>query len=262
VDVLVDGHAHIYPFFNLQIALDAVFNALRDKYPTTPRIVCLAERHDCNVFDQLKKTQEFTGESEYKVEDCGAYLRVASRKSYSICYFLPGRQIVTAEKIEILALNSTAKFQDGVTAVDAVYGALDVGALPVVAWSPGKWFFQRRGVVERLLEKFGPKEIALGDTSLRPMGWTTPVLIREAIKACYKVLSGSDPLPLAGEETRLGSYMTAIGNGKLESTPDDRIGQLLLDQNVNLSSVGSRGSFFDVGKRISRNFIASRSVIT
>ena len=262
MDVLVDGHAHIYPFFKLQIALEAIFNTLGDKYPTTPRIICLAERHDCNIFDQLKKTHEFTSEGDYKVEDCSAYLRVLSRNSSSICYFLPGSQIVTAENIEILALNSTAKFEDGLKAVDAVYGALDVGALPVVAWSPGKWFFQRRRVVEGLLEKFGPKEIALGDTSLRPIGWSTPVLIREAINLRYKVLSGSDPLPLAGEEIQLGSYMTAIENCKLDGAPDDTIGHFLLNDNVMLRSVGSRGSLFDVGKRISRNYLASRRVIS
>ena len=249
---LVDGHAHIYPSFSLHMALQAATNALHDSHPNTPRVICLAEPAGCNVFEQLSRFPHL-GDDGFMIRVDDGCLRVESVNSSPLCYLLPGRQVVTAENIEVLALNVKDDIPSGLPAVDTVKRAVDLGALPVLAWSPGKWFFKRKAVIERVLETFGPKEIAIGDTTLRPVGWSTPQLMRSALDAGYRVLCGSDPLPFPGEECRLGSYMTELCWDGPKLQPSELISGFLKNKQIDTRSVGSRGNIGSVASRIVRN---------
>ena len=117
-----------------------------------------------------------------------------------------GRQIACAERVEILALGTRATFRDGLPASDAVAAALDAGALPVLAWGVGKWLGARARLVESLLRRWPAEDLALGDTSLRPVFWPTPGPMAQAPTLGRRVLHGSDPLPPAFEESRAGQY--------------------------------------------------------
>ena len=258
MEILVDSHAHIYPFFNIVEALDHLVAPATRRYPGIPRIACLAERYGYNLFDELVQGRVDGCQERYliEVDQDGDSLQVVCRSSNVHCFILPGRQVVTAENIEILALNTVHHIADGMPAVDTVSSALEVGALPVVAWAPGKWFFRRRAVVEHLLKVFNPRQLALGDSSLRPVGWPTPVLMRRAVAAGYRVLCGSDPLPFAGEEKRLGCYMSAVKTGVPLPSPRRLISSLLANQEIVLYPVGSRGSPVQVAARIARNAMA------
>ena len=258
MEILVDSHAHIYPFFNIVEALDHLVAPATRRYPGIPRIACLAERYGYNLFDELVQGRVDNGQDRYliKAGQDGGSLQVVCRSSDAHCFILPGRQIVTAENIEILALNTVHRIAEGMPAVDTVSSALEAGALPVVAWAPGKWFFHRRAVVEQLLKVFDPRQLALGDSSLRPVGWPTPVLMRQAAAAGYRVLCGSDPLPFAGEEKRLGCYMSAIKTGAPVPSPRRLISSLLTNQDIFLHPAGSRGSPVQVAARIARNAMA------
>ena len=119
---------------------------------------------------------------------------------------IPGRQIACAERVEILALGTEATFNDGIPAKDAIRRVADAGALPVLAWGLGKWMFKREKVVEDLLATFKPSELAIGDSSMRPVFWREPRLMRQARAAGFRILHGSDPLPPKSEETRAGQY--------------------------------------------------------
>lgn len=254
---LVDGHAHIYPSFSLSIALRSASSALGDLYPNTPRVICLAEPADCNVFEQLSRFPHL-GDDGLLIRVDDGCLRVESGNSSPLCFVLPGRQVVTAENIEVLALNVKDDIQNGLSAVDTVRCAIDLGALPVLAWSPGKWFFERKAVIERVLETFGPAEIAIGDTTLRPVGWSTPQLMRSALDAGYRVLCGSDPLPLPGEERRLGSYMTELCRNGPRVKPSEMISGFLKNNDTETRPVGSRGNIGSVASRIVRNAFERR----
>jgi hypothetical protein len=122
----------------------------------------------------------------------------------------PGRQVVARERVEILALTLEEAVADGRTAVDTVAEILDLGGVPVVGWAPGKWFFERGEVVRGLLDRFAPGDLLIGDTSLRPLGWGEPRLMRAGRERGFGVVAGSDPLPAAGEEAWLGRYAARL----------------------------------------------------
>jgi hypothetical protein len=170
---------------------------------------------------------------------------------------VPGQQVITKENIEVLSLNCLKRVAEGNSAIETVRDILAMGGLPVVAWAPGKWFFKRGEVVQSLIDQFSPSELALGDTTLRPLGWVVPSIMRAARRRGFKILYGSDPLPFSGEETTPGSYATLIQSIKYSNVNDiPNPGELLngvLSEDLQIQSVGSRGTFPRVLKRLYRN---------
>jgi hypothetical protein len=148
---------------------------------------------------------------------------------------------------------------DGLAAEDAVGRVSSTGALPVLPWAPGKWFGGRGRLVATLMDRFGPSAVALADTALRPIGWPTPVLIRRGLREGFRVLAGSDPLPFAGEEGRIGRYATVV-DGPLD--PDEAaasILRLLGPGGPPLLTVGRRPCFPATALRLLRHARAKRA---
>jgi hypothetical protein len=115
-----------------------------------------------------------------------------------------GRQIVTRERLEILALAMRAAIPDGLPAGDVIRRIIAAGGIPVLAWSPGKWLFGRGQPARDLVAS--DRRLSLGDTPLRPALWPEPRLMQLARARGAAVLPGSDPLPFAGEERYAGTY--------------------------------------------------------
>jgi len=125
-------------------------------------------------------------------------------------HLVAGRQIVTAERIEVLGLAMPGRVDDGRPAPDTVAAVQAAGGVPVLAWAPGKWFFARGRVVLDIIARHPPGALLLGDTTLRPTVWPEPAIMRAARKRGYGIAAGSDPLPFAGEEARMGAYASVI----------------------------------------------------
>lgn len=113
-----------------------------------------------------------------------------------------GSQIVTTESIEILALGSLERFPDGETADTTLNRVHDSDALAVVPWGAGKWFGRRGRLVERLLRS--GNHVCLADNAGRPSFWPRGTLFALAEELGRPILSGSDPLPLRGQELSVG----------------------------------------------------------
>ncbi len=253
----IDTHVHIYPFYRVEHALESVIENLARTGENTIKIACLTERYDCDIYSELATSPRPEVAARFHIENHENYLLIRRRESTGEFYLAPGQQIITKENIEVLSLSCLKRVAEGNSAVDTVRDILELGGIPVVAWAPGKWFFKRGEVVKSLIDRFSPSELALGDTTLRPVGWFVPLIMRAARRRGYKILYGSDPLPFKGEERTPGSYATLI-QGINQSTggeiPDP--GQLLsgaLAQDLPLKSTGSRGSFPSVLKRLYLN---------
>lgn len=121
-----------------------------------------------------------------------------------------GRQIVTSERIEVHALGTRAKFADGAEAQTILTAIEAVGALTVLPWGVGKWLGGRGQIVEDILTSSDSRVYA-SDNGGRPAMWRERRfdLIRNR-----PLLRGSDPLPLAGEEYRVGEFGSWL-EGKL-----------------------------------------------
>ncbi len=208
--LVVDTHVHLYDCYDLRAAFSAAFENLRSIAGETNAAVsaiCMVERSGQRVFQQLG-CQERTIGLEFDISEApGGDALIVSRGSDRV-FVLPGRQVVTRERIEILGLFLPTEVVDGLSAEETLQAIHDAGGLPVLCWAPGKWLFRRGKLVRRLIEKNTPDSLLVGDTSLRPRLWPEPALQKLALHRGMKRVYGSDPLPFSGEERLIGSYVT------------------------------------------------------
>jgi hypothetical protein len=93
--------------------------------------------------------------------------------------------------------------------------------------------------VDDLLERTDLPRFLLGDNAHRPRGATTPRLLRKANERGLPVLPGTDPLPLAGEHERAGSFGGVTRRAGARSEPGTVV-RALLDGDLHLDTRGSR----------------------
>jgi len=271
--LVVDSHAHLYPCYTLEKALEAAsFNlstlakeALNKGEQTgselspVTRVLVLTERQDCHFYDSLASGQYHTHGYRLTLlranEGKGSVLMVLANHGGPF-YILPGRQVITAERLEILALGTREAIQNGYPWMKALEEIAGRGAYPVLCWSPGKWLFKRGRVVAEILSTVKPTELSIGDTALRPQGFPKPLLMRKAERAGFAVLAGSDPLPVPGEEECLGSYGTLLDAIVDESRPFSSILKALRGQG---RIVGRRHHLLKAAGRLIRNWATAHA---
>ena len=118
---------------------------------------------------------------------------------------LAGRQVATREGLEVLALGTRSAFEDGRGLDESVAAVQAAGALAVLPYGFGKWSGRRASLVERYLET-APRPFFLGDNGGRLALSPAPRAFALAAERGIVVLPGSDPLPLPGEDQKVGRY--------------------------------------------------------
>jgi len=250
---ILDTHLHLYPCFDLPLA----FNQFLDNTAglggaQTARVACLAERFDCNYYDSIASGQTlldgFTpGDSQ------DGQITLTRDKDLLSLSLLPGRQVISSEKIEILALGCPQRIEDGQPALDVIYQIMQLGHVPVLPWSPGKWFGARGELIKRLIGELKAGDFLIGDTPLRPYGWTTPRLMKSAQNKGFSIVAGSDPLPFSGEENWLGAYCTVAQTQK-NFTANELLHALKnQQQDVIWENLGKRTHIFSLFNRLRKN---------
>jgi hypothetical protein len=217
--VLVDGHVHIYDCFSVPRLFDAAAanfaaaaRALRSG--VYDAVLCLVES-DKEHFVEGVRTRRlgrvWRGQHGFwEVEPSGEPETFVVRCGSSRLRVIAGRQLVTRERLEVLALGTTAPLRDG-EPMDATLSAVrSAGAAAVLPWGVGKWLGSRGAVVARVLADPGWRDVFLGDNGNRPAVGPEPAHFTAARRCGRGVLPGSDPLPLPGEESRVGGYGFAV----------------------------------------------------
>ena len=213
--MFVDAHVHIHDCFDFQDFLGAAarnfsFHAsLLETKMDSRFVLCLTETCGTSKFGELTRQIDDPGPhaERWTIQKSGEEnCLVASHPSQGSIAIVAGRQIVTAERLEILGLGLLASPEDGQPISDVIKFVADCGAIPVLPWGFGKWMGGRRHVVRELIDKFGDGSLYLGDNSGRPRIMPTPAEFALAEKAGMKKLPGSDPLPFASEYDRAGSF--------------------------------------------------------
>jgi hypothetical protein len=219
--VLADTHVHIYPCFDAGRAINyAISNMSRIRRSLGHNnlefdvkfVLFLTERSDCNFFHDIATSKVPLARNGWKIKLLEEGKSISLTKDDSALYLFPGAQIATLEHLEVLALGTTTKFKDGLSLLESIRAVIDDGSLPVLPWSPGKWTFQRGRKIYEAITTFSPERLLLADNALRPYGWREPSLISKAKNAGFRVLGGSDPLPVPGEEQRIGSYCVLLAD--------------------------------------------------
>lgn len=207
-----DTHVHAYPHFDLGRLFRESLRSLGRLEAGAVSAIFLTERHDCHVFAELSHRASAAPELmkvEAGTEPGALWVTMAPDQRLLV---IAGRQIVTAERLEVLCLTADAEVRDGLPIRAALAATREAGGIPVIPWSPGKWTGSRARLIRHLLDDSGVAPFLLADSSLRPRGWPRPAAFRHAERRGIGILAGSDPLPLPGQEARAGTYGIVTGD--------------------------------------------------
>ncbi len=268
-NLIIDAHVHIYDFYDKESVFVSALANLK-KIGTKEKIsnpyfgLALTERYDSSFFRETFKNEKVEGLPGCRVEritDGGKALRVYSADSEPIL-ILPGRQIVSTERLEILSFLVDIDLKDRALSFSEIFKIIwSEGGIPVVNWAPGKWLFKRGQIIRELIESDEYRPILLGDTSLRPNIYPEPQLMKLGRKFGVKTIAGSDPLPFAGEETLIGSYGMILPEFDPENPIASIKNQILKsgiggDTTTVLRKVGRRSDVFSFINRMSKLYIS------
>lgn len=211
----VDGHAHFHPCFSADGFLDAAARNVGRWGPSAAEAGGPAGRVDLCLMLADPAGRDSLGALSAGLADAGRWelrrtaeevSRLALGEGGESIALVAGRQVATEEGLEVLALATDADVPGGRPARATVDASLAAGAVTVVPWGFGKWWFRRGRVVRSLVESVDHPLFFLGDNGGRPRAAPEPSLFRRARRRGTAVLPGSDPLPFSREEGRVGSY--------------------------------------------------------
>lgn len=214
--IIIDTHVHIHSLYNVADVLDSAYlnfaNEAR-KYSAENFIgvLCvysLKANSDCK---SIFKSEGNTLTWKFNQIDSNTVEALSGQKKILI---KTGYQVVSSEGIEILVLTDRAKDFFGINAEVVVEAALRENLLVILPWGVGKWFGKRGVIVNNIIKKFDSK-IFLGDNSSRPWFWWRVPQFILAGNLNTKVLKGSDPLSIAGEENIIGTAGVVCQHDKL-----------------------------------------------
>jgi hypothetical protein len=208
--VLCDAHVHYYKCFNVENFLDSAYENFYKQACRLGRqsdflpMLLLSEAKQDNWFNCLKSnTIKSKNWSFTATEEPDSILAINS--SGNKLLIINGRQIVTSENLEILALATNNVLEDGKPLNSVIKWIKDQQVIPVIPWGFGKWWGKRGKILSQVLATTNSDGVFLGDNSGRPWFLGQPQHFVQAIRDQRLILPGSDPLPFAREERRPGS---------------------------------------------------------
>ncbi|MGF1542166.1 MAG: hypothetical protein ACFCU5_17275, partial [Pleurocapsa sp.] len=245
--IIADAHVHLHDYFDLNLLFDSALNnfhnhaqkeANRDNYAA---ILLLTEISGQNKFNEVKKYTLGDNQLEnwnVSTTQENVSLSISDRSNRHL-FLIAGRQIVTAENLEVLALITEENFTDGLSLEVTIHQIIQSNGIPVLPWGVGKWMGQRGKLLNKLLAENNFPMMFLGDNSGRPVFWSRPVQFQQAEKQGMRILPGTDPLPLNSEVSRPGSFGFTIKNSLNCDRPGEHLKQMLLDPHISLQPYGS-----------------------
>jgi hypothetical protein len=140
---------------------------------------------------------------------------LAAHDSGDKVLLLAGRQIASRERFEVLALGTELDLPSGESLSDTIAGVRGEGAVAVIPWGFGKWWFRRRKLLADTLASLNEGGVFVGDNGGRPRAIPRSTLFELAASRGIYNLPGSDPLPLPWEVRKPGR-LGAVLEGPLD----------------------------------------------
>ncbi len=249
--IFVDAHVHIYDCFDLEKFFDSAFANFKSEASRLGQedafiaILLLTETSKDNWFQRLTSyacskvgigNKTISG-WKFHPTDENCSLRVLHGGGQSIL-LIAGRQIVTAEDLEVLALLTDRRFKDGAPLEGLIQAVGNSDGIPVVPWGFGKWTGRRGMILSNLLESSKASELFLGDNGGRAAFLPPPYHFKLAASKGIRVLPGSDPLPFHSESHRAGSFGFSLEGSISPDQPGRDFRQILLDPSTRPRAYG------------------------
>lgn len=244
---IVDAHVHVHPCFDtvafFDAAADHLARAAHAAGASDARFALLLTE---SAGDTFFRDRAPTADDDREERVRGWKIRasaepdswVAVRRDRTSIHVIAGRQIVTAEGLEVLALCRDVDIPDGAAIRDVVAAAREAGAVPVVPWGFGKWWFGRGRTVASLVADETAGRFFLGDNGGRPAWSNRPAAFALAEGRGIRVLPGSDPLPFRRHARRPGSYGFVLDRALDVDRPAAGFREALADPATRLSPFG------------------------
>ncbi len=234
--IVVDTHVHLYPGQSGETLLAAAWRNLGMLgAPDAARVIVITDRSDCEAFARLRGGDGVPAGWGMEVVDGARALRVRHPDGGAL-WVVRGCQVATAERLEVLGVGVTVPVSDGVSAAEAIAAVVAADGVPVLPWAVGKWLGARGRQIGALMACTRQDGVMLADSALRAYGWPVPGVLRRAAR----VAAGTDPLPLPGEETRVGRYATRLDAAFDVAAPCGSVLKALRDGAVSCRPVGRR----------------------
>ena len=239
--LLVDAHVHLHPCFDLAQFFDT---ALENFHTQSQRLqlaqpvvgaLLLAEVSGVEAFADLVNQQQQINQQLPDWEICPtaeAYSLWINHSAGHSLLVTAGRQVVTQEGIEVLALITAASIEAGLSLADTLSQVELADGLPVLPWGVGKWIGKRGKLVQTQLQ-IARSSLFTGDNGGRPEFWPLPDYFQQRPQ-----LPGSDPLPLPNEVSRAGSF-GFLTQGQLDrARPGESLKQILRSHHPMIQNYG------------------------
>jgi hypothetical protein len=192
------------------------------------RCLCLVEGTAEQALDRFRRAD--TGEAWVVTATSEAESLTARGREGEELLLIGGRQIVTREGLEVLAIGRRCPVPDGREIREVIAAIRADGATPVVPWGFGKWAFGRGRLVGELLEEEKSPGLFLGDNGGRAAALPPSRLFELAAARGIWTLPGSDPLPFGSQQERVGTYgcfiAGSLDSGRPAGSLLERLGEL------------------------------------
>lgn len=215
---LIDTHVHFHDCFDLVEFLAAAATNLErrqeelglapagDDAEPPAWVLLVMETDDRSLSSRLSDGAERLEEAGWQcgptAEPGTATLRSGGGPPLHI---VEGRQVVTAERLEVLATPCSDALASGLSLGETLRAARRSEAVAILPWGFGKWTGRRGRIVRALLESPRRDGLLLGDNGGRLELGVKPRLLTLGAQRGFPVVRGSDPLPIASQVRRVGS---------------------------------------------------------
>jgi hypothetical protein len=244
----IDGHTHLYPMYDLHFFLDGALKHVRS---AAEQLASGRRYWGCLLFSETARDHAWTDLSRQARQgshfgrwalrptaEGGSLL--ASQDGEDRLILVAGRQIQTAEGLEVLALFCDSDVPDGLPLHSALAAARAKDAIAVLPWGFGKWWFGRGRLLHATFRSAVAGQVALGDNGGRPVGFAAPRVFRRVESAGGLVLPGSDTLPFTSEAGAAAHYGFMVEGGVDPTRPGDSLKRLVRAQPKSPPTFGRR----------------------
>lgn len=231
---LIDSHVHMYPrhavsdFLHGALANFQAEANLRGLSQQGPFLLLFAGTPAEDAFARLRcaaESGECGGWKLASTAERGSLIAVQAAGASLI--LIDGRQIVTSEGLEVLALGCPDDLPRNLALPKAVELARSRNAIPVIPWGFGKWWLRRGRILRRLLGSQAAQFVKIGDSAARPRLTFRPTILQQASRLNICILPGTDPLPFPGDARRAGSYGLILPGSLDVRRPAEGVKQLI-----------------------------------
>ena len=206
----MDAHVHFHACFDAGSFLAHALSNIRSRAPIRGRVpeealLLIAEMRNGPSFSDFANEVVRTPVAGHEVVADSRALRIDTGAPPRLM-LIPGRQIQTREKLEILTAGTIAELRDGEALIESLGRVVAGKVAAILPWAFGKWTGARGRLIMDAMDQHPPGAICFGDSGARCAGTPLPGVLRRARERGFADVCGSDPLPFAREVRRVGSF--------------------------------------------------------